>query len=249
MKERYVLGYSPASVSFVERRRLQRDGTFFLPFLFAGAKVLDCGCGPGTITCDIGDRVGGSGTVIGLDAAPSQIEVARDRAARLGQGNVQFQTGDVYALPFADESFDCVFSHALLEHLAEPVRAMQEFHRVLKPGGWVGVRVPDWGAFLYSPETPALMSAIKCFTERQNARGGDVRCGHKLRDYALAAGFRDVKPHATFEVFEPVWEILDLLIDQCTQEGHTEHVRALQDWAALPGVMFAEAWVSCVGQK
>jgi SAM-dependent methyltransferase len=184
-----------------------------------------------------------------MDAAVSQVELARGRAARLGVENVHFKTGDVYALPFPDATFDCVFSHALLEHLADPAAAMKEFHRVLKPGGWAGVRAPDWGAFLYSPETPAFMAAVKCFTERQNARGGDVRCGHKLRDYALAAGFHDVKPHATYEVFEPVSEILDLLIDQCRQQGHADHVQALQEWAALPGVMFAEAWVSCVGRK
>ena len=249
MKEQYVLGYSPASVTFVERRRLLRDGEFVLPFLTPGARVLDCGCGPGTITCDIGARVGPAGEVVGLDAAPSQVAIAQERAARLGQANVRFQAGDVYALPFSEGSFDCVFSHALLEHLADPRAAMREFHRVLKPGGWVGVRTPDWGAFLYSPETPAFMEAIRCFTQRQNARGGDVRCGHKLRDHALAAGFNQVKPHATYEVFEPVSEILDLLIDQCRQQGHADHVRALEEWAALPGVLFAEAWVSCIGQK
>lgn len=249
MKEHYTLGYNTTSVTFVERRRLHRDGTFFLPYLTQGARVLDCGCGPGSLTCDIAQHVGAQGEVVGLDAAPSQVEIARERAARLGVGNVRFQAGDVYALPFADRSFDCVFSHALLEHLANPLAAMKEFHRVLKPGGWVGVRTPDWGGFLYSPETPEFMAAIKCFTDHQNAAGGDVRCGHKLRDYALAAGFRGVKPHAVYEVFDPIWEILDLLINQCAARGHTDHAQAMKAWGEMPGVMFTEAWVSCVGQK
>ncbi|HZP87147.1 MAG TPA: methyltransferase domain-containing protein [Burkholderiales bacterium] len=249
MKEQYTLGYASTSVAFVERRRLHRDGVFFLPFLSPGAKVLDCGCGPGTITCDIAKVIGTGGEVIGVDAALSQVELAGERAARMGATNARFQSGDVYALPFTDRTFDCVFSHALLEHLADPLAAMKEFHRVLKPSGWVGVRTPDWGGFLYSPQTPELMAAIECFTDRQNASGGDVRCGHKLRDYALAAGFHDVKPHATYEVFEPVWEILDLLIDQCAQQEHDDHVKALKDWGSLPGVLFSEAWVSCVGRK
>lgn len=249
MKERYTLGYSPTSVSFVERRRLQRDGTFFIPFLGPGRKVLDCGCGPGTITCDIAAAVAPGGEVIGLDAGASQIELARERARRTGAKNASFQVGDVYALPFADETFDCVFSHALLEHLADPVAAMKEFHRVLKPGGRVGVRTPDWGGFLYSPQTPEFMRVIECFTARQNAGGGDVRCGHKLRDYALAAGFGDLKTDAVYEVFDPIAEILDVLSHSCAQQGHAEHVKTLKEWGELPGVLFAEAWVSCVGRK
>lgn len=247
-RETYTLGYSSPSVAFVARRRLQRDGTFVLPFLASGLRVLDCGCGPGTITCDIANVVGG-GSVVGLDAAASQIEIARARAGQLGIGNIEFRVGDVYALPFEAGSFDVVFSHALLEHLTDPRAAMREFHRVLKPGGAVGVRTPDWGGFLYSPETPQLLAAIKRFTERQNANGGDIRCGHKLREYALAAGFREVKAHATYETFEPVSEILDLLIDQFRQHGELDHVQALQDWSRSPSVMFAEAWVSCVGRK
>lgn len=248
MKTQYTLGYSSASVSFVERRRLRRDGDFFLPFLAPGMRVLDCGCGPGSLTCDIAGEVI-PGEVIGLDAATSQVELARERAARLGVDNVRFQAGDVYALPFESGELDAVFSHALLEHLSDPVAAMREFHRVLKPGGTVGVRTPDWGAFLYAPETPEFLEAIRCFTDRQNANGGDVRCGHKLRGYALQAGFEQVRSHATFEVFDPLSEIIDLLRNQCLQQGHTAHVRALDDWAALPGAMFAEAWVSCVGIK
>ena len=72
---------------------------------------------------------------------------------------------------------------------------------------------------------------------------------HRLRDYALDAGFREVRPHAVYEVFDPVWEILDLLIDQCAQRGHADHAQALKAWGEQPGVMFTEAWVSCVGRK
>jgi len=248
MQTQYTLGYSSASVSFVERRRLRRDGDFFLPFLTSGMQVLDCGCGPGSLTCDIASEVN-PGQVFGLDAAASQVALARARAARLALNNVRFEVGDVYALPFETGQMDVVFSHALLEHLSDPVAAMREFHRVLKPGGAMGVRAPDWGAFLYSPETPEFLEAIRCFTERQNANGGDVRCGHRLRDYALKAGFEQVRPHATFEVFDPLSEIIDLLRNQCLQQGHTAHVRALDEWATLPGAMFAEAWVSCVGIK
>jgi ubiquinone/menaquinone biosynthesis C-methylase UbiE len=90
--------------------------------------VLDCGCGPGTITLDIAARVA-PGKVIGVDFVSSQLEQATAGAARESIANVEFQTANCYALPFDSNVFDRVFSHALMEHLSDPTRALKEFHR------------------------------------------------------------------------------------------------------------------------
>ena len=248
MKEEYTLGYSGASITFVERRRLAINGAFFLPYLTPDMRVLDCGCGPGTLTCDLAQLLARGG-VVGLDAATSQIEMAQARAATMGLRNASFRAADVYALPFEAASFDAVFSHALMEHLADPLAAAREFHRVLKPGGSVGLCAPDWRGFLFSPETPELVAAVKCFTDAQNAGGGDVRCGHKLREYALEAGFREVKCHARYEVYDPVSEIIDLLVNKLHAMEQHGHVEVLQKWSTHTSLMFAQAWVSCVGKK
>jgi ubiquinone/menaquinone biosynthesis C-methylase UbiE len=89
---------------------------------------------------------------IGIDSAESQIAVAQNRST----ANLTFEVGSVYELPFADNSFDLVLSHALFEHLANPVRAIQELLRVLRPGGIAGLCSPDWGGFILSPLIPGL---------------------------------------------------------------------------------------------
>ena len=66
------------------------------------------------------------GTVVGIDFGASQIEQARAAARDRGIANVEFRVADCYSLPFADSSFDRVFSHALMEHLSDPLRAIGE---------------------------------------------------------------------------------------------------------------------------
>src|SRR5437867_1715664 len=143
MGETYTLGYSDTALDFVSRRTLESHGAFFIPYLHPGMRVLDCGCRPGSITFGIAARVG-HGSVIGVDMDESQVRLATANAAARAATNVSFRAASAYGLPFADSSFDAVFSHALLEHLSQPVKAMREFQRVLRPGGVTGVCAPDW---------------------------------------------------------------------------------------------------------
>src|SRR6185503_5237822 len=111
-------------------------------------RVLDVGCGPGTITLGLAQLVA-PGEVVGIDLQPSLIERARALAATREQTNARFEIADVYGLPFADECFDAAFGNGVLMHLAEPVRALAQIRRVLRPGGIIGIRDPDFGAVLY----------------------------------------------------------------------------------------------------
>lgn len=248
MKETYTLGYEQAALTFVERRRLDSSGAFFQPYLASGASVLDCGCGPGTITLDIATRVA-PGTVVGVDVSQSQIALAARSAEERGIRNASFREGSAYCLPFPEASFDAVFSHALLEHLAEPARAVAELTRVLKPGGWLGLCTPDWGGFLYSPATPELLAAVHAYIEMQTRNGGDVRVGHKLLGLLLDAGLQQVKAQAHYENYDPLTVITDLIGDQLERSGLSRHAGALRAWGKRPTGMFAQAWVACVGHK
>ena len=102
------------------RRTVEKCATFFAPHLRPGMRLLDCGCGPGTITLGLATIVA-PGEVVGIDNDPERLEAARAAAREEGVANVTCQEASILELPFPDGSFDAAFSHALMEHL--PVRS------------------------------------------------------------------------------------------------------------------------------
>lgn len=120
------------------RERALRERLVEAARLAPGEAVLDAGCGTGSLAIAAKRRVGASGTVHAIDAAPEMIARARDKAARAGV-DVAFETARAEALPFPDAHFDVVLSTLMLHHLPGPVRRAfaAEIRRVLRPGGRV----------------------------------------------------------------------------------------------------------------
>ncbi|MGQ0578949.1 MAG: methyltransferase domain-containing protein, partial [Betaproteobacteria bacterium] len=241
-------GYSEAAAVFMARRRLEPNGAFFLPYLKAGTTVLDCGCGPGTITREIAQRVT-PGRVIGLDFNAEQVVLASRDARSEGIANVEFKQGSVYELPFADAAFDAVFSHALLEHLREPAKAVTEFSRVLRPGGALGVCTPDWGGFLVAPPSEELLLAFEAYKNLQIRNGGDAYCGRKLGELLADAGFAKIELCARYENYDPLTVIADFLAVNLEESGDARNAAVWRKWGRSPNGLFAQAWVSCVGKR
>lgn len=100
---------------------------------------------------DIGSSAGGLSvalaqhgvTMEGIEPSLPGVEVSTMRAARLGLGNARFQKGVGESLPFPSDSFDLVVSLAVLEHVQDVPSVVQEAYRVLKPGGYIYVEVPN----------------------------------------------------------------------------------------------------------
>ena len=101
-----------------------------------GEKVLDVGCGTGTLAIAAGDVTGATGEVHGIDPSLEMIDVAQKKAARSGR-HVRFQVGIIEALPYPDDEFDVVLSSLMLHHLPDDVKqkGFAEVLRVLKPDG------------------------------------------------------------------------------------------------------------------
>ncbi len=154
-----------------------------------------------------------------------------------------------YSLPFENESFDRVFSHALLEHLSSPILALRELSRVLNHGGVMGVCSPDWGGFLFAPPSQELSAAVDAYKILQSRNGGDVQVGRKLGVYLDKLGFEDICVSARYECYQSLNFIGDYLAEQLEREGDLRSANQFRTWSKMSGGMFAQAWVSATGRK
>lgn len=246
--ESYTPGHSQNTTNFMLRRTVESHGQFFLPYLPSDVSVLDCGCGPGSITLSIASLVA-PGKVVGVDSEETQVEKAISVAANFGVSNVDFQKADSYALPFGEATFDRVFSHALIEHLAKPQRAVSEMFRVLKPGGHIGVCSPDWGGFILSPPSDALTGAVDAYTSVQTKNGGDVHAGRKLGSYLKIAGFKDIQMSARYECYPSLEVIGEYLALQLDCSADLLSAKTFRNWSQIEEGMFAQCWVSCIARR
>jgi ubiquinone/menaquinone biosynthesis C-methylase UbiE len=97
-----------------------------------GARILEVAPGPGYLAIDLAKR--GRFEVVGLDISKTFVEIATENAAKAGV-TVAFHHGDAANMPFDADSFDCIVCMAAFKNFTEPVRALNEMHRVLKPEG------------------------------------------------------------------------------------------------------------------
>ena len=198
--ESYTGGYDPLILGALARREAVREAAFFVPFLKPEMRILDCGCGPGGISlglASLADR----GSVVGIDVEDGQLERGRQEARIRGLSNVEFQHASVYALPFADSSFDAVLAHAMVYHLGEPMKALHEIRRVLKTGGLVGLRDVDVDGDVYFPAHADLDRLWKIAEKIISHNGGDLRFGRKHRQVLREAGFVEIIATASSDSF------------------------------------------------
>jgi ubiquinone/menaquinone biosynthesis C-methylase UbiE len=181
-------GYTDDAHRMMAGRTAARDAEFLLPHLQPGMRLLDCGCGQGSITVGLAQAVA-PGEVVGLDVDPDQVARARAHARDAGVENVSFDTGDAYALPFPDASFDAVFANQLLVWVARPAAVLREFRRVLKPGGVVGLQTLDPSVWVLHPSTPLLDRLPPLLIRVWEHLGASFRFGHQQRQALLDAGF------------------------------------------------------------
>ncbi len=193
----YAHGYFREMVALLEQRTAANEAAFFTAMLQPAMALLDVGCGPGTLTAGLARHVG---SVVGLDADGEQVARAQVNAA--GVPNATFQQGDASHLPFADATFDAVFAHTLLQHLQDPTAALREMHRVLKPGGVLGVREEDWGGTFFHPASPARARGIEIVIEDWRRLGGDPYLPRRYRALLRTVGFAHVKTGADAVVHE-----------------------------------------------
>ncbi|MFF8281776.1 methyltransferase domain-containing protein [Streptomyces albus] len=188
----YTHGHHESVLRSHRWRTAANSAAYLLGELRAGHRVLDVGCGPGTITADLAALVP-EGSVTGLDAAPGVLEQARATAAERGLDNLTFTTGDVHGLDFPDGTFDVVHTHQTLQHVGDPVGALREMRRVCAPGGLVAARDADYGGMFWYPHIPGMPEWLDLYRRVTRANGGEPDAGRRLHAWAHEAGFTDVR--------------------------------------------------------
>lgn len=183
----YSLGHEPSTLASHGARTAENSAAYLLPQLRPGQKVLDIGCGPGSITLDLAQLVA-PGEVIGVDNEEAPLVAARALAQQRGDSRTRFEVADAQQLPFDDASFDVVHAHQVLQHLTDPVGALQEMVRVCRPGGWVAVREADYAAMAWYPQLPGMELWRSTYRAIALANGANPDAARRLRKWALAAG-------------------------------------------------------------
>ena len=247
-------------------RTADKQAGWFLPYLRPGMTLLDCGCASGSITVGLAEAVA-PGRVHGVDISEVEIGRAIARAEQQNIENISFTVGNVYELDFSDNSFDAVFSHNVLEHLAHPDHAIQEMRRVLKPGGMIGLRDFDIGGLLFEPETELFKQFVDLYEADWQRMGGHPRLGRRLSGMMDKAGFAEVVASASYEAYSRSdlhMFVTDVLIGRLSEEvfatrvvgcGMATHdvitamIDELSAWQVSPGAFLALAHAEVVGRK
>src|SRR5215207_5173138 len=193
---RYIHGHAESVLRSHRWRTADNSAGYLLAHLRPGIRILDVGCGPGTITLDLARLIAPT-PVVGLDPVEAPLAAARADAAAAGVDNVTYQTGDVTALAFGDGSFDVVHAHQVLQHLTDPVAALREMGRVCRDDGVVAARDADYAAMTWFPADPRLDRWRDRYCEVARAGGGEPDAGRRLLAWARAAGFGHVEPSAS----------------------------------------------------
>jgi ubiquinone/menaquinone biosynthesis C-methylase UbiE len=161
--------------------------------LHSGEHVLDVACGTGIGARLAAHRVSPGGTVTGLDLNPGMLAVAR-ALPQATDVRIEWREGSAVALPFANAMFNVVLCQQGLQFFPDRVAALREMHRVLVPGGRLGLSV--WRPLQHNPYMAALGNALERHVSAEIAAGSRAVCAlgdaEALRSLLLQAGFREV---------------------------------------------------------
>jgi len=174
--------------------------------LHPGEVVLDLGSGGGIDVLLSARRVGPTGTAYGVDFTPEMLDLARRNAEEAGAANVEFLEGRIEAVPLPDESVDVVISNCVINLSVDKAAVFAELHRLLRPGGRVGVSDVVTEDHLTDAERAERGNYVGCITgalsvseyrdglERAGLTDVSVEFTHAVGDGVHAAIVRAVKP-------------------------------------------------------
>ena len=150
-----------------------------------GQRLLDVGCGLGEAALALAEDLGDDGEVVGVDVSAEMLRIARAKASA-ARCRVRFTVGDACALDEPDDCFDVVRSERTLQWLADPIAAVAEMARVVRPGGRISLIDTDWSTFAIDVGDDDLAERVR--TTMRTERGRPSNIGRRLHDLIRTAG-------------------------------------------------------------
>lgn len=190
----YIHGYSDTEqVRLIQQAEYWREKLILKDLDYqAGEKLLEIGCGAGAVLGILGQTFPGL-KLAGIDLEPKQINYAQKHLDHLGLSDADLRVGDATELPWQDNYFDRIYAIWFLEHLPNPLQALQAAKRVAKPGGTITVTETDYRTILITPESADYRYLIDSLCELLLQAQGKPYIGQSLGTLLLQAGFERVK--------------------------------------------------------
>jgi SAM-dependent methyltransferase len=235
----YVHGYSSD-----ENIRLVDQATSLMSLLHhdsifpAGSSVLEAGCGIGAQTFILAKQ-NPEVQFTSIDISEASLNAAAALIQSEGLRNVTLQRADIFDLPFQPASFDHIFVCFVLEHLQNPVEALNRLRPLLKPGGTLTVIEGDHGSTYFHPESELAMRTVQCLVDIQAQLGGNSLIGRQLYPLLKRAGFETIQisPRMVYtDASKPE------LVDGFTRKTFIAMVKGVQEQALALNLMDAEHW-------
>jgi ubiquinone/menaquinone biosynthesis C-methylase UbiE len=234
MNKAYVHGYDQQ-----ENIRLQDQASTLVELLHSdtfyppGSKVLEAGCGVGAQTVTLAKNSPGA-LITSIDISEISVNEAKSKAVTAGLTNIHFEQADIFNLSYEPNSFDHIFVCFVLEHLPQPVEALQTLKKYLKHGGKITVIEGDHGSAYFYPDSDEAHKAIQCQVELQRRAGGNAMIGRELYPLLQQAGFNSIRvsPRMVYVDYSK-----PQLVDGFTKKTFTAMIEGVREHAINSGII------------
>lgn len=204
-------------------------------------KVVDIGCGTGSVSFMISPMVGELGRVVGVDSNQYAINYCNEIARSQGILNAKFIISDATSLDFESHTFDISYSRFLFQHVKDASQALSEMVRVTKPGGVVMVEDCDLFTWLLYPKNESVSKLWHWYESIQLERGTDPEIGRKLYAMFLDEGLEpsvDVYSKSVYLNRDVFWKSITAVLERINNEELKRLINGIQEFAMTPNSIF-----------